>query len=70
LIDNEFAQQDLEADNLHIAPNCKEYKISFDSVRSGYTSTTFKKIMYFVDRDSLVRYIDAGNPGDCHINTY
>jgi hypothetical protein len=26
--------------------------------------------MYFVDRDSLVRYIDAGNPGDCHINTY
>ena len=53
-----------------IAPNCKEYPISFDNVRTAYTSPTFKVITYFANHDSLTRYIDSKNPGDCHINTY
>ena len=53
-----------------IAPNCKEYPISFDNVRIAYTSPTFKVITYFANHDSLTRYIDSKNPGDCHINTY
>lgn len=54
----------------HIAPNCKEYPISFDSWKMAYTSPSFKLITYFANRDSLTRYIDFNNPGDCHINTY
>ncbi len=54
----------------HIAPNCKEYPVTFDTVRSAYTSPNFKVITYFANRDSLTRYIDSKNPGDCHINTY
>ena len=54
----------------HIAPNCKEYPVSFDSTRMAYTSPTFKVITFFANRDSLIRYIDSKNPGDCHINTY
>jgi hypothetical protein len=55
---------------MHIAPNCKEYPVGFDSARVAYTSPTFKVITYFANRDSLTRYIDSKNPGDCHINTY
>jgi hypothetical protein len=44
--------------------------VSFDTVKAGYTSPTFKVITYFANRDSLARYIDSKNPGDCHINTY
>ncbi len=54
----------------HIAPNCKEYAINYDFTKQGYTSPAFKIITYFANRDSLARYIDFQNPGDCHINTY
>ena len=54
----------------HIAPNCKEYPVSYDAVKVWYTSPVFKVITYFSNRDSLARYIDSKNPGDCHINTY
>ena len=54
----------------HIAPNCKEYAVSFDSTRMAYTSPSFKVITYFINRDALGRYIDSKNPGDCHLNTY
>lgn len=54
----------------HIAPNCKEYPVSFDTARNAYTSPSFTLITFFVNRDSLTRYIDSKNPGDCHINTY
>lgn len=54
----------------HKAPNCKVYPISFDSVRSGYTSTSFKKKIYFANRETLIIYIDSKNPGDCQVNTY
>jgi len=54
----------------HSAPNCKEYAVTFDTTKSAYTSPTFKVITYFANRDSLTRYIDSKNPGDCHINSY
>lgn len=54
----------------HIAPNCKEYMIVFDSTKMGYTSPSFKSVTYFANRDALGRYIDSQNPGDCHTNTY
>ncbi len=54
----------------HIAPNCKEYPVSFDNTRIAYTSPIFKVVTYFANRDSLARYIDSKNPGDCNINTY
>ena len=54
----------------HIAPNCKEYPVNFDTTKIAYTSSTFKVITYFANRDSLTRYIDSKNPGDCHINIY
>lgn len=54
----------------HIAPNCKEYGVTYENTKSAYTSPTFKVITYFANRDALTRYIDSKNPGDCHINTY
>lgn len=54
----------------HIAPNCKDYPVSYDTTKAGYTSPIFKVTTYFTNRDSLSRYIDSKNPGDCHINTY
>lgn len=54
----------------HIAPNCKEYPVTFDSTRMAYTSPSFLVVTFFANRDSLARYIDSKNPGDCHINTY
>ena len=55
---------------VHTAPNCKQYPVSFDNTKLAYTSPTFRVITYFANRDSLTRYIDSKNPGDCHINTY
>lgn len=55
---------------IHIAPNCKEYPINFDFIKKTYTSPVFKVATHFANRDSLGRYIDAQNPGDCHINIY
>lgn len=54
----------------HIAPNCKEYPVNYDITRTAYLSPAFKVVTYFANRDSLARYIDSKNPGDCHINTY
>ncbi len=54
----------------HIAPNCKEYAVTYDNAKIAYTSPTFRVANYFANRDALTRYIDSKNPGDCHINTY
>ncbi|MCF7835342.1 DUF4215 domain-containing protein [Candidatus Gracilibacteria bacterium] len=54
----------------HIAPNCKEYEISYDDDEGAYYSPDFKKVQYFSTRETLIRYIDSKNPGDCRINTY
>ncbi len=54
----------------HIAPNCKEYAITYDAAIMGYTSPNLSITTFFANRDSLTRYIDSKNPGDCHINTY
>ncbi len=54
----------------HIAPNCKEYQVTYDPITMTYTSPTLTTITYFANRETLTRYIDSKNPGDCHINTY
>ncbi|MFZ2911741.1 MAG: myxococcus cysteine-rich repeat containing protein, partial [Candidatus Absconditicoccaceae bacterium] len=54
----------------YIAANCKEYEITFEEDERAYYSPDFKKTQYFFTRESLVRYIDSKNPGDCRINTY
>lgn len=54
----------------YIAPNCKEYAVSYDYTKEAYTSPTFHVITFFAHRDALTRYIDSKNPGDCHITTY
>ena len=53
----------------YIAPNCKEYRISYDNELLAYTSPDFRSSTYFANRESLTRYIDTKNPGDCHIST-
>jgi len=54
----------------HIAPNCKEYQVKFETNEKAYYSPDFKKVQYFSTRESLTRYIDSKNPWDCRINTY
>ncbi|MEI7562391.1 MAG: hypothetical protein WCJ39_01330 [bacterium] len=63
--DDGSSQQDTSA---HITPSCKEYTVSDDSI--GYSSPDMKKMMYFVNRESLIRYLDSLNPGDCHQPSY
>jgi hypothetical protein len=52
----------------HVTPSCKEYAIDKDS--DGYTSADMKKKIYFVNRESLIRYLDSLNPGNCHQPSY
>ena len=52
----------------HITPSCKEYNISNDT--DGYTSPDMKKQIYFVNTESLIRYLDSLNAGDCHQPVY
>lgn len=63
--DDDTTQQDTSA---HITPSCKEYNISYDN--DEYTSPDMRKRIYFVNRESLIRYLDSLNPGDCHQATY
>ncbi len=54
----------------HTAPNCKTYQISYDATNLHYTSPTLVTATYFANRDTLTKYIDSKNPGDCHIASY
>lgn len=54
----------------HIAPNCKEYQISYNDSERAYYSPMMKNRYYFINRETLIRHIDFYNAGDCHINTY
>jgi hypothetical protein len=54
----------------HIAPNCKEYQISYNNDERAYYSPMMKNRYYFINRETLIRHIDFYNAGDCHINTY
>ena len=65
LVNDDTSTQDTST---HISPSCKEYNISYDN--DEYSSPDMKKRIYFVNRESLVRYLDALNPGDCHQPTY
>jgi hypothetical protein len=74
LIENELGivpwEEDIINTGAHIAPNCKEYTITYDTIWANYTSPNLSSATLFANRDSLTRYIDSKNPGDCHINTY
>ncbi len=74
IIENELGIVPWEEDIIntwaHIAPNCKEYTITYDTIWANYTSPNLSSATLFANRDSLTRYIDSKNPGDCHINTY
>lgn len=69
LINDDLDNLDVDTSN-HIAPNCKEYQISYDNSERAYYSPNMKNRYYFINRETLIRHIDFYNPGDCHINTY
>lgn len=66
---NEDYDKDVDTSN-HIAPNCKEYKISYNTQEDAYYSPMMKRTYYFINRETLIRHIDFYNAWDCHINTY
>lgn len=70
LIEQEIEEGDTVDETEHIAPNCKTYSIEFNEDKNAYTSGKFKKKQYFISREMLIRFIDAQNPGDCHVNIY
>ena len=69
LINNDYDNTNVDTSN-HIAPNCKEYQISYDNGEEAYYSPMMKNRYYFINRETLIRHIDFYNAGDCHINTY
>jgi cysteine-rich repeat protein len=69
LIDAHLLLSPIDESN-HIAPNCKEYRIRFNSDKKAYYSPDYKTVYYFSTRESLIRYTDYKNAGDCRINTY
>lgn len=69
LINNDYDNADVDTSN-HIAPNCKEYQISYDNREEAYYSPMMRNRYYFINRETLIRHIDFYNAGDCHINTY
>lgn len=69
LINNDYDNADVDTSN-HIAPNCKEYQISYNNSEEAYYSPMMKNRYYFINRETLIRHIDFYNAGDCHINTY
>lgn len=56
--------------NNHIAPNCKEYSIGYDTTQKAYYAPEMVNRYYFINRESLIRHLDYYNPGDCHVNVY
>jgi len=48
----------------YIAPNCKKYRLDYNSERQAYYSPDFIIIHYFISRDSIRKYIDDKNQGD------
>ena len=69
LINDDLDNVDVDTSN-HIAPNCKEYQISYDNGERAYYSPMMKNRYLFINRETLIRHIDFYNAGDCHINTY
>jgi len=75
-----YSDADLAEFKELILKKISKAQFDLDLIKSAYmndlnngtddTSPTFKVITYFANRDSLTRYIDSKNPGDCHINTY
>ncbi len=69
LINDDLDNTAVDTSN-HIAPNCKEYQISYDNGERAYYSPMMKNRYLFINRETLIRHIDFYNAGDCHINTY
>lgn len=69
LIEEDFDIDGIDTSN-HIAPNCKEYEIAYDTTEQAYYSPDMMNRYYFINRESLIKHLDFYNPGDCHINTY
>lgn len=69
LINDDYDNDDVDTNN-HIAPNCKEYQISYNNSEEAYYSPMMRNRYYFINRETLIRHIDFYNAGDCHINTY
>lgn len=59
-----------DTDTMHIAPNCKKYTVIYNEEKKWYTSSNLKVKQYFATRESLIRFIDSKNPGDCHVVNY
>lgn len=70
LVDDYLSDQELDSDTMHIAPNCKKYTIIYNEERKWYTSSNLRVKQYFATRQSLIKFIDSKNPGDCHIVSY
>lgn len=62
--------KETETDTMHIAPNCKKYTIIYNEDKKWYTSSNLKVKQYFATRETLIRFIDSKNPGDCHVVNY
>lgn len=70
LVEDYLADKEGDTDTMHIAPNCKKYTIIYNEDKKWYTSSNLKVRQYFATRESLIRFIDSKNPGDCHIVSY
>lgn len=70
LVGDYLAGKEGDTDNMHIAPNCKKYTVVYNEEKKWYTSSNLKIKQYFATRESLIRFIDSKNPGDCHIVSY
>jgi hypothetical protein len=42
----------------------------YDEDTASYTSSDFKTKQLFASRETLIKFIDSQNPGDCHVNIY
>ncbi|AHB41069.1 hypothetical protein P148_SR1C00001G0262 [candidate division SR1 bacterium RAAC1_SR1_1] len=70
LVENYLKDKEGDTDTMHIAPNCKKYTVVYNEEKKGYTSSNLKVKQYFATRESLIRFIDSKNPGDCHVVAY
>lgn len=70
LVEDYLSDKEGDTDTMHIAPNCKKYTVVYNEDKKWYTSSNLKVKQYFATRESLIRFIDSKNPGDCHVVAY
>lgn len=47
---------------IYVAPNGKQYRVSFDSARQAYTSPDFMVAKYYISLEAFQAHINANNP--------